>query len=59
MFLIDRYVWASMFADPNEIFYADMERDPRWVEIKKRTEEIKLNPDGTIVRSAEYWYRSI
>jgi len=48
-----------MFADPNEIFYADMEEDRRWIEINKRRVEIVLNTDGGLVRSANYFYKSI
>ena len=53
LYLIDRFFWASMFADPSDIFFSSTEEDPRWVEIMKRREEVVLNEDLKVLASAK------
>ena len=52
LYLIDRFVWSSMFSDHDEIFYADVDQDPRWKEIFKRRQEVVLNNDHRLMKSA-------
>ena len=52
LYLIDRFFWASMFADPSDIFFSSTEEDPRWAEIMKRRSEVVLNEDLKLMASA-------